>query len=86
MHHDPGYSGLGVGIKHYVTPDHGSEERRLMLISRYRESKRKEREAKEAGDGAESCKQKGRAESFRHILAMEYGEDIYERGNENGLL
>ena len=40
----------------------------------------------EAGDGAESCKQKGRAESFRHILAMEYGEDIYERGNENRLL
>ena len=78
MHNGPGHHSLGVGIKHYVTPDHGSEERRLMLIQRYRESKNGERKAREAKDGEESCRQKGRVESFRHLLIMEYGEDIDE--------
>lgn len=78
MHNGPSHHSLGVGVKHHVTPDHGSEERRLMLIQRYRESKSRERKAREAKDGAESCRQKGRAESFRHLLIMEYGEDIDE--------
>ena len=78
MHYSPGHHSFGVGAKYHVTPDHGSEERRLMLIQRYRESKSRERKAREAKDGEESCRQKGRAESFRHLLIMEYGEDIDE--------
>ena len=59
-----------------MTPSHGSRERRQMLIDRYRESRRRQREAERSGEGFEQCVQKGRADHFRQLLKMEYGEDI----------
>lgn len=59
-----------------VTPSHGSEERRQMLLARYRESRQKQREAEKAGAGFEQCIHKGRADHFRQLLKIEYGEDI----------
>lgn len=59
-----------------VTPDHGSEERRKMLIEAYHRDRSRYRKAKETGDRAGCCRYRGSAQRFRQLLQTEYGEDI----------
>lgn len=47
-----------------------------MLLERYYRSRDLQKEAEAAGDGFESCMQKGRADHFRQLLVQEYGENI----------
>ena len=65
-----------VNGKVRITPDHGSEERRKMLIESYHRDRERYQRAKETGDRAECCRLRGSANRFRQLLHMEFGEEI----------
>ena len=75
-----GFSGMG---HEQVTPDHGSEERRQMLIEAYYRNRAGYMKAKEAGDISECCRLRGDAQRFRQLLRLLLGQNASPRREIN---
>ena len=70
-------SGGTGGMGHMqVTPDHGSEECRKMLIEAYHRDRARYQKAKKTGDREGCCRYRGSAHRFSQLLQMEYGVEI----------